>query len=228
MLTNRIKEKAYELGADMVGIVSADAIDRYAGTPVVWKNSRLKRTTDYLENARSVVVLGFGLWDDACDLTTRKGGSWVFMGEMGLSVCQRDLALFMQKERLAVYAGYPLISYKHLAQLGGLGSMGKSSLIITREFGPQVRFRCVITDALLEYDEPLAEDFCGDCNRCVEACPVGALSDYKVDSEGCMVGRHLTGKHVDPGILAEYEPNVTAHAHIMCRVCQKVCPYSKF
>ncbi len=36
MQTSTLKEKAYELGIDMVGIVAAEDIDRYAGLPVTW------------------------------------------------------------------------------------------------------------------------------------------------------------------------------------------------
>jgi epoxyqueuosine reductase len=225
MQTSTLKEKAYELGIDMVGIVAAEDIDRYAGLPVTWQNSKLKKTTDYLENAKSVIVLGFGIWDDVFDLTVHKDSRWTYPGEMVLSVRQRDMALALQREGLQVYAGYPLISHKYLAQLGGLGAMGKNSMIVTREFGTRVRFRCIITDAVLEYDQPFTEDLCGSCTECIKACPVGALTEYVVDQKGCMVGRHIKEEYVKPNILAKYEPQVTTHSHLMCRECQKACPY---
>jgi len=212
----------------MIGVVSAEDIDRYAGIPVTWENRKLKKTTDYLKNAQSVIILGFGLWDDICDLATRKNNRWLYPGEMLLSVCQRDLALALHKEGLRVYTGYPFISHKYLAILGGIGSMGKNSMIITRQFGPQVRFRCLITDTILEYDQPVTENLCGDCNKCLTACPTGALSEYKVDQQKCLVGQHIAGKHPEPERLAGYEPQITPRSHIMCRECQKACPYSKF
>ncbi|MCF8011928.1 MAG: 4Fe-4S binding protein [Clostridiales bacterium] len=227
MLTNKIKDKGCELGINMVGVVSAEEIDKYAGMEVPWKNTYFKKTTDYLENAKSVIVLGFDAQDDVCDVAYNKNGQWIYTGEMLLSVRQRDLALTLQREGLQVYAGYPMISHKHLAWLGGLGAFGKNSMIVTREFGPQVRFRCIITDAVLEYDEPFTGDLCGDCTKCIEACPVGAIYDYKIEPEGCFLGKHIKGKHVDPDILAKHEKQITECSHIMCRECQKVCPYSK-
>lgn len=125
MLSARIREKACDLGIDMVGFVGAEAIDRYTGLFVSWDNARLKKTTDYLTNAKSVIVLGFYGWDEVCDIAARKNNWWVYPGEMILNVLQRDLALALQKEGLQVYAGYPYISHKYLAQLGGLGSMGR-------------------------------------------------------------------------------------------------------
>jgi len=91
-----------------------------------------------------------------------------------------------------------------------------------------VRFRCLITDTILEYDQPFTENLCGDCNKCLAACPAGALSEYRVDQHKCLVGRHISGALSDSPSLAGYEPQITARSHIMCRECQKACPYSKF
>jgi len=135
ILTDMIKQKADQLGIDMIGIVSAEAIDRYAGIPVAWENRILKKTTDYLKNAQSVIILGFGVWDDICDLATRKNNQWLYPGEMLLSVRQRDLALALHQEGLRVYTGYPFISHKYLAVLGGLGAMGKNSLSLPNNSG---------------------------------------------------------------------------------------------
>ncbi|NIU82623.1 MAG: tRNA epoxyqueuosine(34) reductase QueG, partial [Candidatus Thorarchaeota archaeon] len=38
------------------------------------------------------------------------------------------------------------------------------------------------------YDEPFKEDLCGDCDKCIQACPVDALTPYKVDPDTCIVG----------------------------------------
>ena len=68
------------------------------------------------------------------------------------------------------------ISLKPAAVESGLGFRGKNTLVINPEQGPYVRFTAILTSAELEPDEPSAMDICGDCMRCVEACPTGALS----------------------------------------------------
>lgn len=226
-LTERIKEKAYDLGIDMIGVVPAKAIDQYAGIEEIWENYKFKKTTDYLKDAKSVIVLGNGIWDDSLDIAVRKNNEWVYPGEMLLSVHQRDLALYLQREGMQVYAGYPQISHKYLAQLGGLGSIGKHTMVITRKFGAQVRFRCIITDVELQYDEPPTVDLCLKCDICIKKCPVGAITDYKVAPATCIIGRNLKDKYVDPEILAKYESKITENSHIMCRVCQTVCPIGR-
>lgn len=159
-------------------------------------------------------------------MAVNKQDGWEYLGEMMLSLRQRDLALELKNLGMNLYIGYPVISYKNLARLAGLGAFGKSSLIITDEFGPQVRWRCLITDATLEYDEPADWDPCGSCKACVKACPVDAIGDYKVDPGQCLTGRHIKGEDLDPDVINEYEPQVTKKGYLMCRECQKVCPHS--
>jgi epoxyqueuosine reductase len=53
-----------------------------------------------------------------------------------------------------------LFSYKHAAELAGLGTMGRNSLLITRDFGPRVRLACLLTDAPVEETPPLKDDYC--------------------------------------------------------------------
>ena len=76
------------------------------------------------------------------------------------------------------------LSLKHAAMSAGLGSIGRSNLLITERFGPHVRLCAIITELPLEPDVPKGYDLCPDgCRRCELACPVGALRNgtYHVD-----------------------------------------------
>lgn len=66
-------------------------------------------------------------------------------------------------------------SHKLAAHLAGHGFIGKSCLLVTEKYGGRVRFGTVLTDAPLEAGVPM-EGKCGDCNRCVEVCPVKAFT----------------------------------------------------
>ncbi|MBD3278087.1 MAG: 4Fe-4S dicluster domain-containing protein [Candidatus Aegiribacteria sp.] len=66
-----------------------------------------------------------------------------------------------------------------LAMDAGLGVMGRSGLLLTREFGPRVRICKVITDLELlptENEYPIMERVCGGCTLCAKACEADALS----------------------------------------------------
>lgn len=73
------------------------------------------------------------------------------------------------------------------AAAAGLAWLGLHGAPITPEYGLTQRFIAIITDAPLPADEPLSEDApCGDCEApCIEACPVGALSDSDCAVVGC-------------------------------------------
>lgn len=112
---------------------------------------------------------------------------------------------------------------------GLVGNYGKNALIISPVFGPWIRIATVLTDAELVADKPFEQDLCGDCEECNKACPVGALTPYKVDDKKCLVGIHIIDKERFER-NQEYgncEPSFTRNSHLMCMVCQKACKYGR-
>ena len=104
------------------------------------------------------------------------------------------------------------ISYKHAAELAGLGRIVKNSLLITPEFENRVQLGSVITDIDLTPDPIIDKAMCpDDCNLCIEACPVNAISGWeRVDQKLCRSNMYLT---IPKGIVVEG-----------FNVCRKVCP----
>jgi len=66
------------------------------------------------------------------------------------------------------------LPHKTAATRAGLGWIGKSALLITREFGPAVRLVTVLTDAPVKPGKPVNKSLCGRCTHCVDACPAHA------------------------------------------------------
>ncbi len=75
------------------------------------------------------------------------------------------------------------LSLKHAAVSCGMGEIGRSNLLLTKEFGPHQRLGAVITEAYLQPDPRQELGLCTSCNQCAMDCPVGALRDghYEVD-----------------------------------------------
>lgn len=67
------------------------------------------------------------------------------------------------------------LPHKTVATRAGLGWIGKSALLITKEYGPAVRLATVLTDAPLEAGTPVDGSHCGDCVECVLHCPAKAI-----------------------------------------------------
>jgi len=72
-LAEEIKRVALKAGADLVGIVSASAIDALPSIWVGWTiQEHTKKTTDIMPNAKSIVVIGYHVWDDMLEIANGK------------------------------------------------------------------------------------------------------------------------------------------------------------
>ena len=78
------------------------------------------------------------------------------------------------------------ISLKHAAEIAGLGVIGKNYLLTNPQYGNLLWLSAVLTDAWLTPDEKARSTMCNNCNKCVEACPAGALNDLSsFGRKGC-------------------------------------------
>jgi len=228
-LTSEIKEYALKVGADLVGVVSSKVMDAFPKIWVGWTiQEYTKKTTEIMSDAKSVVVLGYHVWDDILEVAVRKSDKWIYLGYLPLRIAQMKVIQFLRNKGFKAVS-VDSLSLKRLAQLAGFGNFGKSSLIINPIYGPWIRFAVILTNAELIPDKPFEEDLCEDCEECVKACPVGALTPYRVDDTKCLVGIHLTEiqstNYME--LIRRYEPSLTENSHLMCTECQKACKYGR-
>lgn len=228
-LTREVKQLALQSGASLVGVASAQVYDSMPRVWVAWKiQDYSKKAVEVLPEAKSIVVLGYHVWDDMLELAIKKGDEWVYPGYFPLEAAAQAVRNFLEKGGFKASSAQGL-SYKRLALLAGFGCYGKNTLIINPVYGPWIRLAAVLTDAELEADEPFKGDLCKDCEDCVKACPVGALTPYKIDVGKCLVSLRLLNKigADSGGRFNVYEPAFTENAHLMCMECQKACRYGR-
>ena len=101
------------------------------------------------------------------------------------------------------------ISHKLLAVEAGLGFIGKSGLVVNPQYGARVRYVSVLTDLEFEPDKKIIGD-CGNCKKCINTCPAGAISEQGVDLKKCLAKLKEFARM--PGI-----------GQYICGVCVKVC-----
>lgn len=113
-------------------------------------------------------------------------------------------------------------SHKLGASLSGLGWIGKSCLLITPENGPRVRWISILTDApLVVTGEPINQE-CGECNQCVDICPVNAFSgrNFEVDEP-----REI---RYDAKRCEDYYNEMKSRGEVaICGLCLYVCPHGR-
>jgi len=130
----------------------------------------------------------------------------------------KNLAASVRTDLVNIRGDFP---HKTAATRAGLGWIGRHCQLITRPFGPWVRLATVFTDMELPCGPPIERNFCGQCMRCIEACPAKAL----------------TGKAWYPGLPRQEILDVSAcdtwkkthyfeyHKGHNCGICSSACPY---
>lgn len=109
-----------------------------------------------------------------------------------------------------------------VAQRAGIGFIGKNGLVISKEFGSYMFLGELITNLDIEPDQPV--DYgCGDCNRCVTACPTSCLiGDGSMNAKRC-----LSFQTQDKGVMdMEFRKKIKTVIY-GCDICQICCPYNK-
>ena len=177
MLSATVKEKALKLGVDLVGIASAESLSGMA------ENENPLR---FMPGAKSVIVLGHRILRGSMrgvEEGTYFGMEWPELEFLSKHVY--ELSCFLESrgfEAMPIVAhsvnGGRDMSYKvePVAEAAGLGSVGKGGFFMTPQYGHRQRFALILTTAELEGDKPRPVDFCKDCDACVKACPLGALT----------------------------------------------------
>ncbi len=141
--------------------------------------STLRSPDSLLPSVRSVVVLGYEVWDPIYNLVATRFdlADNAPFHQLYAEVASNkawEVASYLESN------GYESIStraicLKKAAVLAGIGAQGKQTVVVSPSYGTRLRFAAVLTSAELEDDELFTEDLCGECTRCLDACPVKAL-----------------------------------------------------
>ncbi len=113
----------------------------------------------------------------------------------------------------------PVAAFSHVmaAKYAGLGTLGVSHNLLTREFGPRVRLVSVFTATALPPDSLVAEELCIKCGACAKCCPKSAIQMR----EDRVIGDY------DKMACLEMTEELTARRRYPCGVCTKVCPVGR-
>lgn len=116
-----------------------------------------------------------------------------------------------------------------IAIQAGLGEYSRMGIMISPDYGPNIRLCGVYTDMPLNDAKPISfgvTEFCKTCKKCAELCPPQALSydEPTVDApRGEMQNTGIKRWYVDPVKCFTF----WVENRSCCGVCQNVCPYNK-
>lgn len=241
-LKEELKGKAADEGLEFFGVVDAAELAK-----VPFPGHRLLDTPyGYMPDAKSVIIVGMHVWDEMFNtvLTSVIPDGYIPFDDVpGSQYYNLYYELLESRAHRVAHAirdaGYKaraehFIHAKAAATLAGLGWIGKQTLCITPQLGPRQRWCAVITDAALPPDEPFKQDLCGDCELCVEACPVNAIvpgpaqgvePGNKVDFWKCIVPQEMLAEpnKAWQKYARKYGPRCVTE----CLICHDACPIGR-
>ena len=186
-----------------------------------------------LPDARSIVVLALNYFHgdpqagDTPAATGRIaryawGDDYHDLIESKLDKIDEVLREFRGQQKCYVDTG-PVLERDHAAQ-AGIGWHGKSTMLIDERLGTWFFLAEVLTTLELPPDEPVP-DRCGTCERCIKACPTGAITaPHRLDARRCI--SYLTIELKD-SIPLELRPLI-GNRIFGCDDCLDACPWNRF
>jgi len=216
---DQIKEFVLGLGADVCGVAN---VDRFSEAPAGF------HPRDIFPDCKSVIVFGIALPKGLTKVEPR-----LIYGHFNSGTCPEVdwIAFRTGREIERLHGGYAvplpadgpyeywdaekmegrgLISMKHAAVLAGLGTLGKSTLLLNEHYGNLLTLGAVLTELDLASDPP-AESICLEtCELCIQSCPARALDGCRADQKKCRLNTYAT--------------NARGFAIVNCNKCREVCP----
>ena len=186
-----------------------------------------------LPDARSIVVLALNYFHgdpqagDTPAATGRIaryawGDDYHDLIESKLHKIDEFLREFGGQQKCYVDTG-PVLERDHAAQ-AGVGWHGKSTMLIDERLGTWFFLAEVLTTVELPPDEPVP-DRCGTCERCIKACPTGAITaPHRLDARRCI--SYLTIE-LKGSIPLELRPLI-GNRIFGCDDCLDACPWNRF
>jgi epoxyqueuosine reductase len=246
-LVKEIKQEALELGFDLVGITGACPIEPscaqhfkdwlkagFAGQMDYMHNNLEKRTNPalLLEGAKSVIVVGLNYKPPETKTEPKEPTGKIanfaryedyhgFIKKQLRKLAEFITSLTGENLKFKICVDSAPLAERALAMRAGLGFIGKNHMLINPQLGPQILLGEIITNLELEADKPI-DQTCSDCNKCMAACPTGALrADGQFDATRCI--SYLTTEHKSE-ITSELALKIGDWL-FGCDECVLVCPW---
>ena len=116
------------------------------------------------------------------------------------------------------------LPHKTAARRAGHGWIGKSALLITKQYGAAVRTATVLCSTDFTIENRITGSQCGDCTECVTHCPANAITGHEwrqdfhrdmiYDARACYDTAKRKSKEI--GVQST-----------ICGICVNVCPWTQ-
>ena len=237
---------ALQWGFDYCGIAKAAPLDADARRLEQWLQQGMHGNMQYMANhfdlridptklvpgAKSVITVLKNYYPEQHSTGPMQVSKYAY-GKDYHEVIREKLRGMMRElgEKIGAFQGRGFVDSapvleRSWAQKAGLGWIGRNGNLITKQGGSFFFIATIIVDLELAYDDAFAKDYCGSCNRCVEACPTNAiLPDKTINGSQCISYFTIELKEE---IIPEEMKGKFGNWMFGCDACQDVCPWNRF
>ena len=242
---DKIKTKAKELGFLDCGISAARFLSEDRDRLVKWLQDGMNGEMEYManhlekrldprllvENSSSVVsvLLNYFPAEKQTDPEAPVLSKYTFGSDYHFVMKDKlgELLQFIQSE-IAPCVGRCFVDSAPVldrawAARAGLGWIGKNTNLISTEHGSFFFIGELIIDLELPTDDKIVRNHCGNCTRCIDACPTQALVEpFVLDARRCISYQTIENRgQIDQALKGKFENRVFG-----CDICQDVCPWN--
>lgn len=243
--SDQIKTRAKELGFLDCGISEAGFLQEEKERLLSWLEKGMHGEMGYMdrnqdkrldpgllvENARSVISVSLNYFPSGqqTDPEAPVLSKYAFGTDYHLVMKDKlgELLKFIQTE-IAPCNGRCFVDSAPVldrawAARSGLGWVGKNTNLISPEHGSFFFIGELIIDLELTSNDKMVRNHCGNCTRCIDACPTHALvAPYILDARRCISYQTIENRgEIDPDLKGKFENRVFG-----CDICQDVCPWN--
>ncbi|HPD68080.1 MAG TPA: tRNA epoxyqueuosine(34) reductase QueG [Ignavibacteriales bacterium] len=241
---NEIISIAKKLGFDLIGFTKYQKLLNEVDNLKKWLNNGYHAKMEYMQknldkkedphlilpDCKVVVSLGMNYYQEIEYKQNKAKISKYALGKDYHYVMWKKLQIFvdelkLMEKNLSYYYNVdtgPVLD-KAWAVKAGLGWLGKNSNLINPKKGSFFFLATVFLNIEIDFDEQIITDHCGNCTRCIDACPTQAIVEsYVVDSNKCISYLTIENKEdISLEFIGKFE-----NWAFGCDICQDVCPWN--
>jgi len=224
---SEVEQRLQDTGARLEDFMISPAAN-LPGSQDITFFSHLADARKTLPAAKTIIMLGVYAYDEAalykntCQELRGKTARVYSYYPVARQIAESVVGFIEERGHKAIQGQH--IPLKFAADRIGMGAYGKNGILQTEPYGSYVALRNVLTEVELapdHFEKTLTH--CDKCERCIKACPTGALyAPYKVNPRFCINPITRREKYIEPHIRSKMQNWIHG-----CDICQEVCPANR-